>query len=109
MSFIKKRTEPTQKKVESESSTSRRRFIKGGALAATASVGALAAPAVVGQAPVVVKMQTSWPAADIWMDFARQYVERVEKMSGGRLKVDLLPSGAVVGAFQVLDRNREKV
>ena len=48
-------------------------------------------------------MQTSWPAADIWMDFARQYVERVEAMSGGRLKIDLLPSNAVVGAFQVLD------
>jgi TRAP-type mannitol/chloroaromatic compound transport system substrate-binding protein len=37
------------------------------------------------------------------MDFAKQYVERVEKMSAGRLKIDLLPAGAVVGAFQVLD------
>ncbi len=34
---------------------------------------------------------------------ARQYVERVEKMSGGRLKIDYLPSGAVVQAFQVQD------
>jgi TRAP-type mannitol/chloroaromatic compound transport system substrate-binding protein len=84
-------------------SLSRRKLLKGSALAAGASaVGALAAPAI-AQSPVVVKMQTSWPASDIWMDFARQYVERVEAMSGGRLKVDLLPSGAVVGAFQVLD------
>jgi TRAP-type mannitol/chloroaromatic compound transport system substrate-binding protein len=37
------------------------------------------------------------------MDFARQYVDRVEQMSGGSLKIDLLPAGAVVGAFQVLD------
>src|SRR3546814_15202898 len=37
------------------------------------------------------------------MDFAREYVDRVEQMSGGRLKIDLLPAGAVVGAFQVLD------
>jgi TRAP-type mannitol/chloroaromatic compound transport system substrate-binding protein len=37
------------------------------------------------------------------MDFARQYIARVERMSGGRLKIDLLPAGAVVGAFQVLD------
>jgi TRAP-type mannitol/chloroaromatic compound transport system substrate-binding protein len=37
------------------------------------------------------------------MDFARQYTERVEKMSGGRLKIDLLPAGAVVKAFQVMD------
>jgi TRAP-type mannitol/chloroaromatic compound transport system substrate-binding protein len=54
-------------------------------------------------APKVIKMQTSWPSSDIWMDFARQYTERVERMSGGRLKVDLLPAGAVVGAFQVMD------
>lgn len=83
---------------------SRRKLLKGGAIAAGATAAStLAAPAVVGQSPVVVKMQTSWPASDIWMDFARQYVERVEQMSGGRLKVDLLPAGAVVGAFQVLD------
>ena len=34
---------------------------------------------------------------------AREYTERVEAMSGGRLTVDLLPAGAVVGAFQVMD------
>ncbi|GHD51388.1 C4-dicarboxylate ABC transporter [Thalassobaculum fulvum] len=84
-------------------SLSRRKLLKGSALAAGASAaGVLAAPAI-AQSPVVVKMQTSWPASDIWMDFARQYVDRVEQMSGGRLKVDLLPSGAVVAAFQVLD------
>ena len=83
---------------------SRRKLLKGGAVAVGATAAStLAAPAVVGQAPVVVKMQTSWSASDIWMDFARQYVDRVEQMSGGRLKVDLLPSGAVVAAFQVLD------
>jgi TRAP-type mannitol/chloroaromatic compound transport system substrate-binding protein len=83
---------------------SRRKLLKGGAIAAGATAAStLAAPAVVGQAATVVKMQTSWPASDIWMDFARQYVDRVEQMSGGRLKVDLLPAGAVVGAFQVLD------
>jgi len=83
---------------------SRRKLLKGGAVAAgAAAASTLAAPAVVGQSATVVKMQTSWPASDIWMDFARQYVERVEQMSGGRLKIDLLPAGAVVGAFQVLD------
>ncbi len=83
---------------------SRRKLLKGGAIAAGATAAStLAAPAAIGQAPVVVKMQTSWSASDIWMDFARQYVDRVEQMSGGRLKIDLLPSGAVVAAFQVLD------
>jgi TRAP-type mannitol/chloroaromatic compound transport system substrate-binding protein len=83
---------------------SRRKFLKGAGLVAGAAAGALAAPAVVtAQSPLVIKMQTSWPASDIWMDFARQYIERVEKMSNNRIKVDLLPAGAVVGAFQVMD------
>ena len=83
---------------------SRRKFIKATGLAAGAVTATIAAPAVVtAQSPKVLKMQTSWPASDIWMDFARIYIERVEKMSNGRIKIDLLPAGAVVGAFQVLD------
>ena len=83
---------------------SRRSFLRKGALAGgVAATGGLAAPAVLAQAPLVVKMQTSWPASDIWMDFARQYVTRVQEMSGDRVQIDLLPAGAVVGAFQVMD------
>lgn len=83
---------------------SRRSFLRKGAVGGSAAAAAaLSAPAVMAQAPLVIKMQTSWPASDIWMDFARQYVTRVEEMSGGRLKIDLLPAGAVVGAFQVMD------
>ncbi|MBN2629329.1 MAG: TRAP transporter substrate-binding protein [Rhodobacteraceae bacterium] len=84
---------------------SRRSFLHKGALGGSAAAAAsvLAAPAVLAQAPLVMKMQTSWPASDIWMDMAREYVTRVEEMSGGRLKIDLLPAGAVVGAFQVMD------
>ena len=83
---------------------SRRSFLRKGALGGTAAAATtLAAPAVLAQAPIVMKMQTSWPASDIWMDFAREYVTRVQEMSGGRLTIDLLPAGAVVGAFQVMD------
>ena len=83
----------------------RRQFLKGSlAAAAGVAAGTIGAPAVVtAAAPKVIKMQTSWPSSDIWMDFARQYVDQVEKMSGGRLKIDLLPAGAVVKAFQVMD------
>ncbi len=89
--------------------TSRRNFLKNTTVAtaatagAVAGVGSLAAPAVLAQAPIVLKMQSSWPSSDIFQDMAKQYVERVEAMSGGRLKIDLLPAGAVVGAFQVQD------
>jgi TRAP-type mannitol/chloroaromatic compound transport system substrate-binding protein len=89
----------------SKKTTGRRKFLKSGlGAAAGVAAGAIGAPAVVtAAAPKVLKMQTSWPSSDIWMDFARQYVDRVEKMSGGRLKIDLLPAGAVVKAFQVMD------
>jgi len=98
-----KNWEENMRKIQ-DSTVSRRSFLKKGVLAGGAATAtALAAPAVLAQAPLVMKMQTSWPASDIWMDFARQYTERVETMSGGRLKVDLLPAGAIVGAFQVLD------
>jgi TRAP-type mannitol/chloroaromatic compound transport system substrate-binding protein len=91
-------------KTSIQTGLSRRSFLRKGAMAGGVAAGsALAAPAVLAQAPIVMKMQTSWPASDIWMDFARQYTDRVEQMSGGRLKVDLLPAGAVVAAFQVLD------
>ncbi len=90
--------------VSNKQALSRRSFLRTGALAGGAAAGSvLAAPAVLAQSPIVMKMQTSWPASDIWMDFAREYTTRVEEMSGGRLRVDLLPAGAVVGAFQVMD------
>lgn len=82
----------------------RRSFLKKSALMGGTAAGAgLAAPAVLAQAPLVLKMQTSWSASNIWQEFAQDYVNRVEAMAGGRLKIDLLPAGAVVAAFQVLD------
>jgi TRAP-type mannitol/chloroaromatic compound transport system substrate-binding protein len=83
---------------------SRRRFLKNSTLVgATAAASTLAAPAVLAQAPITLKMQSSWPASDIFQEMAAQYVDRVQQMSNNRLKIDLLPAGAVVGAFQVQD------
>lgn len=87
---------------DNSASPGRRKFLKGG-LAAAVGTAAAGFPMISVGAPLVVKMQTSWPSSDIWMDFARQYTERVERMAGGRLKIDLLPAGAVVKAFQVMD------
>ena len=82
----------------------RRSFLRKTALGGTAAAGAsLAAPAVLAQAPLVVKMQTSWGASNIWDEFAKDYAMRVEEMSGGRMTIEVLPAGAVVSAFQVLD------
>lgn len=81
----------------------RRSFLKRTALGGGAVAGTLAAPAVLAQASIVLKMQTSWGAGNIWQEMAQDYADRVDQMSGGRLKIDLLPAGAVVSAFQVLD------
>ena len=87
------------KKFDSKSTT-RRKFLAGAALTGAATI---AMPQVSRAQTVTLKMQTSWPATDIFTEMAQQYVERVNSMAGGRLKIDLLNAGAIVHAFQVLD------
>lgn len=89
---------------EDAKTVNRRRFLKGSAVAAgTAAVGTVAMPNVSRAETVTLKMQSSWGANAIFQDMAKQYVDRCQKMAGGRLKFDLLPAGAVVKAFQVQD------
>ncbi len=82
---------------------SRRKFIKTGAVVAGAGAATLAMPNVSMAATKTLKMQSSWGATSPFQDMAKEYVVRVDAMAGGRLKIDLLPSGAVVKAFQVQD------
>ncbi len=96
---MKTKSNPT-----SSTKLSRRSFLSKGAVGGTVAAGAaLSAPAVLAQAPIQMRMQTSWPASNIWQQFAQNYADRVEAMSGGRISVDVLPAGAIVGAFQVMD------
>jgi TRAP-type mannitol/chloroaromatic compound transport system substrate-binding protein len=81
-------------------STSRRKFLAGAAMTGAA---AIAMPQVSRAQTVALKLQTSWPATDIFTEMAQQYITRVNEMAGGRLKIDLLHGGAVVHPFQVLD------
>lgn len=83
-----------------QSKSSRRNFIKG---AAVATGAVIAAPAVHAQAPTRLKFQSTWPNRDIFHEFAQDFVKRVNEMAGGRLEIELLASGAVVPAFQLLD------
>ncbi len=79
---------------------SRRKFLAGAALTGAAAV---AMPQVSRAQTVTLKMQGSWGAKDVFNEMAQDYVERVNAMAGGRLKVDFLVGGAVVHPFQVLD------
>jgi TRAP-type mannitol/chloroaromatic compound transport system substrate-binding protein len=88
---------------KSSDPVNRRRFLKGGALAAAAAAGTVAMPSVSRAQTVTLKMQGSWGAKDVFNEMAMDYVERVNKMGGGRLKIDYLVGGAVVHPFQVFD------
>ncbi len=90
-------------KQEVTSKPSRRKFLTGAAAAATGAA-TLGFPTIVkSQSPIVIKMQGSWGAKDIFNEMAEEFVKRVNDMSGGRLRVDYLVGGAVVKPFEVMD------
>jgi TRAP-type mannitol/chloroaromatic compound transport system substrate-binding protein len=94
---------PTDVRPAAEGKPARRKFLAGAA-AATAGAGTLAFPMIArAQSPVVIKMQGSWGAKDIFNEMAEEYVKRVNEMGGGRLRIDYLLGGAVVKPFEVMD------
>jgi TRAP-type mannitol/chloroaromatic compound transport system substrate-binding protein len=84
-----------------DTTSTRRRFLKVAAAGAAASV---AAPAIVSaQGPISMRWQSTWPSKDIFHEYALDYAKKVNDMTGGDLKIDVLPAGAVVPAFGLLD------
>jgi TRAP-type mannitol/chloroaromatic compound transport system substrate-binding protein len=81
----------------------RRGLLKTAAIGAAAGAATLATPQVSRAQTVTLRFQSTWPQRDIFHEFAGDYVKRVNDMSGGRLRLELLAAGAVVGAFQLLD------
>ena len=88
---------------------SRRKFLTGAAATAAGATAVLAAPNVSRAQTVTLKMQGAWGANDIFNDMAMQYVDRVNAMAGGRLKIEYLIAGAVVKPFSVMDAVHEGV
>lgn len=94
-------TRDTGTKDTAASKTNRRAFLKTAAVGAAATV---AAPNVVSaQGPVSMRWQSTWPSKDIFHEFALDYAKKINDMTGGDLKIEVLPAGAVVPAFQLLD------
>ena len=59
-----------------------------------------------GQAegPVSFRFQSTWPSKDIFHEFAQDYAKKVNDMTGGALKIEVSPAGAVtVPAFGLLE------
>jgi TRAP-type mannitol/chloroaromatic compound transport system substrate-binding protein len=82
------------------STATRRKFLSGAAIASAAVV----APTVVkAQGPISMRWQSTWPSKDIFHEYANDFAKKVNDMTGGDLKIEVLPAGAVVPAFQLLD------
>jgi TRAP-type mannitol/chloroaromatic compound transport system substrate-binding protein len=76
-------------------------------LAALAAAGLLAAE--VQAQSRTLKMQASWPSTVTAWDNFRFLAERLDKTTGGAIKIDTLTAGQVVPAFEVLDATHKKV
>lgn len=101
---MKKRASPP-----AASRQTRRQFLKTAAVAGAAGAAAttLGMPYVFTKSAsaqaTVWKMQSGWPSRDFFHESATALTQKINEMSGGRLRIDLLPAGAVVGAFGIAD------
>jgi TRAP-type mannitol/chloroaromatic compound transport system substrate-binding protein len=94
----------TRKTTSPAPAGNRRKFIK-------ASTGVAAAGATLGfpmiakgqATPIAMRWQSTWPAKDIFHEYANDFAKKVNDMTGGELKIEVLPAGAVVPAFGLLD------
>ena len=99
-------------------SGSRRRFLSsaavvGGAAALAALPGcrgseppssnAVSAPGAAAGPSVTLRMQAANPSGDFFFALVQDYARIVSDLSGGGLKIDVLPAGAVVKAFDMAD------
>jgi len=98
---MKKTTDSQPRKTQD---TSRRAFLKKAAVGAAGAAVATTLPTIhVAQAPISMRWQSTWPTKDIFHEYALDYARKVNEMSGGRLKIEVLPAGAVVKAFDLLE------
>src|SRR3954464_8756477 len=87
-------------KPDSKTATRRKFLMAAGATTAAA----VAAPSVVkAQGPISMRFQSTWPSKDIFHEYATDFGKRINDMTGGDLKIEVLPAGAVVPAFGLLD------
>jgi TRAP-type mannitol/chloroaromatic compound transport system substrate-binding protein len=56
-----------------------------------------------------LKFQSTWPASLTLQDNFRYFAERVDKLTGGQVKIEALAAGQIVPAFEILDATHKKV
>jgi len=87
---------------ETTNNSPRRKFLKNAAIGG-AGAAAMAFPMISSAQTVTLRFQSTWPTKDIFHEYANDYAAKVNAMSGGRLKIEVLPAGSVVKAFDLLD------
>lgn len=93
---------PTQRPSNGKS---RREFLKT-AIAAGATAATIGFPYVKtasAQAPIVWRVQSTWPSRDIFHETFLDLAKKIEEIAGGRFRFEVLPAGAVVPAFGLID------
>ncbi|MBP8306637.1 MAG: TRAP transporter substrate-binding protein [Burkholderiaceae bacterium] len=80
----------------------RRRFVAA-ATAATAGAATLGFPMIATAQTISLRFQSTWPQKDIFHEYATDFAARVNEMAGSKVKIEVLPAGAVVKAFDLLD------
>jgi TRAP-type mannitol/chloroaromatic compound transport system substrate-binding protein len=98
---MEKSTKATE--AQTPAKVSRRKFLTTAAVGATGAAAAGFPMISSAQSPINMRWQSTWPAKDIFHEFAQDYAKLVNDMSGGRLKIEVLPAGAVVPAFGLLE------
>jgi TRAP-type mannitol/chloroaromatic compound transport system substrate-binding protein len=87
----------------SDHKVSRRNVLKAAAAAGGAAVLGFPMIAKGQSGPITMRWQSTWPQKDIFHEYALDFAKKVNDMTGGDLKIEVLPAGAVVPAFQLLD------
>ncbi|MEC9482074.1 MAG: TRAP transporter substrate-binding protein DctP [Halomonas sp.] len=95
--------------VATERTRTRRDFLK---VAAAGSAAAVAAPWVANaqaQEGIRVRMQSSWQPGTTGYKTFETWANGVQELTGGEVRIEPFPAGAVAGAFEVADAVRNGV
>ncbi len=87
---------------EAKKPAPRRKFLQSAA-ATTVGASAMAAPMLAQAQTTSFRFQSTWPSKDIFHEYAQDFAKKVNDMTGGELKIEVLPAGSVVPAFGLLD------
>src|SRR5665811_1392324 len=85
---------------------SRRDFLKTAAVVAGGAAGMMGFPGVMrlsAAAPLKMKMQTAWDAGTVGYTKFQDFGKKVAEVTEGKLLIECLPAGAIVGTFEMFD------